>query len=69
MADVGKATKGACPACPQMIITNGQQQSSLCYIYLSQYIDKCQEKILYIVYINAYRQPQIVLKSNFISIY
>ena len=30
MTDVGKTTKGACPACPQMIITNGQQQSSLC---------------------------------------
>ena len=38
MTAVGKTTKGTCPACPQMIITNGQQQSSLCcYIYIAIY--------------------------------
>jgi hypothetical protein len=34
MAHMGKTTDGFCPACPQMIITNGQQQSLLCW-YIS----------------------------------
>ena len=38
MANLGKTTWEACPACPQMIITNGQQQSSLCcYIFITIY--------------------------------
>jgi hypothetical protein len=33
-------------------------------IFLSQHIDKCQEKILYIVYTRAYQPLEIALKSN-----
>jgi hypothetical protein len=45
-----------CPACPQMIITNGQQQSSRCLLFITQHIEKCQEKILYVVSLNIYAQ-------------
>jgi hypothetical protein len=36
-----------CPACPQMIITNGQQQSSLCIIYIAIYSQMSRKKPIY----------------------
>jgi len=45
----GKSLHWICPACPQMIITMASN-NHLCILFISQYIAKCQEKNLYIVY-------------------
>jgi hypothetical protein len=47
----GKSMQWFCPACPQMIITNGQQQSSLCcYIYIAIYGYMSRKKPIYCVF-------------------
>jgi hypothetical protein len=43
----GKSFRWICPACPQMIITNGQQQSSLYIIYIAIYSQMSRKKPIY----------------------
>jgi hypothetical protein len=47
-----------------MIITMASNNHLCADIFVSQHIDKCQEKILYVVYTRAYQRRQIALKSK-----